>query len=175
MRAGTGAIIAEDDVVRDRIGAGGDEAGIVRHRQRADTDGARGGHLQQAATCAARADDQSAGGNRDAAGEGTLSGELQQSVACLGDAAVLDYRVDDQARLPGSDIDAVDERGTDVNRIGRRPVQVQGARTDGRNRARVARGRRDTAGQGQDARRSQGGRRAAGIAEGKSGQRIIAC
>ena len=124
MRAGTGAIIAEDDVVRDRIGAGGDEAGIVRHRQRADTDGARGRHLQQAATCAARADDETAGGDRDAAGEGALAGELQQSVTRLGDPAVLDRRVDDQTRLPGSDIDAVDERGTDVDRIGRRPVQV---------------------------------------------------
>ena len=135
MRADAGTIAAEGDIVADREGAGGTQAGAGGHRQR--TKAKRTGKDRARDRRAVGADQEGARRDVDAAGEGAEAAQLQDAVARLGDAAVLDDGIDDQARLPRGEVLAVDERRADRDREGGGAIQVDIAGAKGRGRGGV--------------------------------------
>ena len=99
---------------------------------------------------------------------------MQHAVARLGDAAVLDDGIDDQARLPRGEVLAVDERRADRDREGGGAIQVDIAGAKGRDRGGVDVHRRghEAGRQGQRAGRDERRRGAAVVIEGQRGQRV---
>ena len=172
MRADAGTIAAEGDIVADREGAGGTQAGAGGHRQR--TKAKRTGKDRARDRRAVGADQEGARRDVDAAGEGAEAAQLQDAVARLGDAAVLDDGIDDQARLPRGEVLAVDERRADRDREGGGAIQVDIAGAEGRGRGGVDVHRRGhKAGrQGQRAGRDERRRGSAVVVKGQRGQRV---
>ena len=172
MRADTGTIATESDIVRDGVGAGGTETGAGGHRERARTE--RTGEQRANGRRAIRANQEGAGRDVDAASEGALAAELQHAVTRLGDTAVLDDGIDDQARLPRGQVLAVDERRADRDREGGGAIEVEITRAQGRDRGGVDVHRRggEAGREGERASRDQRRRRAAVVIEGQRGQRV---
>ena len=172
MRADAGTVAAEGDIVADREGAGGTQAGAGGHRQR--TKAKRTGKDRARDRRAVGADQEGARRDVDAAGEGAEAAQLQDAVARLGDAAVLDDGIDDQARLPRGEVLAVDERRADRDREGSGAIEVKITRAEGRGRGGVDVHRRgvEAGRQGQRAGRDERRRGAAVIVEGQRGQRV---
>ena len=172
MRADTRTVGAEGDIVADREGAGGTQAGAGGHRQPAKAK--RTGEDRARGRRAVRADEEGAGRDVDAAGEGAETTQLQHAVTRLGDTAVLDDGIDDQAWLPRSEVLAVDKCRADRDREGSGAIEVKITRAEGRGRGGVDVHRRgvEAGRQGQRAGRDERRRGAAVIVEGQRGQRV---
>ena len=172
MRADAGTIAAEGDIVADGVGAGGTQPGASGHRQRAKAK--RTGKDRARDRRAVGADQEGARRDVDAAGEGAEAAQLQHAVARLGDAAVLDDGIDDQARLPRSEVLAVDERRTDRDREGSGTIEVKITGAEGRDRGGVDVHRRghEAGRQGERAGRDERRRGAAVVIEGQRSQRV---
>ena len=117
-----GTVIAESEGVLDRECAGGKQARTVGHGNGAVTEGTSEGRGREVHGIGT--DDDTAAGDVDAAGEGVLGAELQEPVARLRDAAVLDDGVDDQRRGERSDVLTGDGDRADVHRERRGSVKI---------------------------------------------------
>ena len=179
-RADAGRAFAEGERVLDaETSRSGEQAGAAGH---ADGTGAEGSGEAARDRHGAGADDEAARGGVDAAREGVLAAELQQTVARLGDAAVLDDAVDDEGGRERRHVATGDRDGADVHGEGRRAVEVKHAvragtdrlRTDDRRGRGVRRGGDDAAGEGEDAAGVQDDAAAAAIVEGERGQTVRA-
>ena len=172
MRTDARTVGAEGDIVADREGAGGTQAGAGGHRQR--TKAKRTSEDRARGRRAVRADQEGAGRDVDAAGEDAETTQLQHAVTRLGDATVLDDGIDDQAWLPRSEVLAVDKCRADRDREGSGAIEVKITRAEGRGRGGVDVHRRgvEAGRQGQRAGRDQRRRGAAVIIEGQRGQRV---
>ncbi len=148
-------VAQEGEVVRNRHGGAAEESCPRSHRHGACPERTGNDAVTNAARGAAGTDDEATGGDIHTTCKGALATQLKHTSTGLHNATVLDDGVDGQARLPWSDVFAIDHRCGHIDREAGIAIEVNDAVADRGDDTSRSRGGGDAARECQRAGRIQ--------------------